>query len=167
MPGPAALSHGQKRPRAASLPRAAVDSATSRKTWGEIKAPLGSKLGEVVARIQRADFSTSGKKTGPGRPAKPPGFEIRTAPNGYSVYLSRSGKKLDYLCFLQPDDFLRVSNLPFERFGAWTLGRMRERERTALNAERIDALIKTVSALIEQTDGGSINATSGEMRAAQ
>ena len=148
MPGSAAKRNGQRQERPPSLPSNKASSATSRKTPGTIHAPAGSKLGEVVARIQPADFSTSGKKAGPGRPSKPPGFEIRTAPNGYSVYLSRSGKRLDYCCFLQPVDFLRVSNFPFERFAVWVLGRMRGRERTEGNAGKIEFLLRAVSELM-------------------
>jgi hypothetical protein len=156
VPGSAARSHGQSPSRATPLPRRAADSATSRKKRGEIKAPASSKLGEVVARIQQLDFSTSGKKIGPGRPAKPPGFEIRTAPNGYSVYLSRSGKKLDYCCFLQSSDFLRVSNFPFERFGLWVLERMAERERREENSRKIDFLMTTVNELVSTLPGQQV-----------
>lgn len=107
-------------------------------------------MGDVVARIQFPNFATRREIQGRGRPPKSPEFEVRVAQGGYSVYLSRTGKRIEYCCFMPAGDFSKAANYPFEEFVAWTLGRMRGRERTEENAAKIERLLSVIEALVAE-----------------
>jgi hypothetical protein len=120
----------------------------SRKNHRVIKTPTAGKLGEVVARIEPLNFSTRRENHLRGRPPKAPGFDIRTAQGGFGVWLSQSGKKLEYCCFLAPSDFIRVANLPFPEFIQWVLVKMANRETDAGNEAKVSRLLETVRGLL-------------------
>jgi hypothetical protein len=130
-------------------------SAPSAQIQRKVKTPAVAQIGDVVAKIQFPNFATRRETRRPGRPQKRPEFEVRVAQGGFSVYLSRTGKQIDYCCFLPPGEFSSVTNYPFEEFVSWVLRRMQGRERSQENGGKIDGLISTIRKLAEEEPGAA------------
>lgn len=153
-PGSAA-TNGQGHIRGSAPARDKKHSAPSSKIQRKVKTPTEAQIGDVVAKIQFPNFATRRENRGPGRPQKSPEFEVRAAQGGFSVYLSRTGKQIDYCCFMPPGEFSTVTSYPFEEFVAWMLGRMQGRERSPENAGKIDGLMDTIRTLVEEEGEGT------------
>ncbi len=148
---PGSAAENTQRPNRRSAPtREKKHFAPSSQIQRKVKTPAEAQVGDVVAKMQFPNFATRRETRGPGRPQKNPEFEVRLAQGGFSVYLSRTGKQIDYCCFMPPGEFSTVTNYPFEEFTNWVLSRMKGRERSEENAGKIDRLIDTIRKLVEK-----------------